>query len=615
MAKHPRKRQKLVQQVQPLGSVSYVDDDADKDDEERRLESILFGSDFKPDSKANGKDAHILIVPDEEDEDVLLGEGGGNDMEQLQDADLFFVDDAQPNVSDEISRLDFEAKGSLEDDATNNSSNDDDSEMEGDPLDNEDEDTVETASILPLIQSPPRKTKRSAWVDADDAALNVSLAQSTRLRKLRDAPAEDVVGGTQYEARLRREFERINPAPAWASSARKKVRGERKRRDGVEDGDEGDIMSEVGDEGGGLDELLTSTVGVLTSEKGSRLEKGVIGIERLRDANQSAKAEGEIKALSFHPSPRVPVLMTASVDRRVRLFNVDGHTNPHLQTLHIPELPVTNAAFHPSGFSILLTGSRPFYYTFDLQSGATTRSPRGLWGSNPAQSSSKEADMGMELCAFDPSGSFLAVAGRRGYVHLVDWRAGGAQVVGSVKMNVGVQAMWWNRRPGLDGAGELMTLGNDAEVYVWDVGERRCVKRWKDEGGYGATVMSGDSSGRYLSIGSKSGLVNVYGEDASISTWSATPKASKTLQNLTTSISTLRFNHDSQLLAIASKVKKDQMRLVHLPSLTAYSNWPTSSTPLGHVTAIDFSPGSDYIAVGNNRGRTLLYHLSHFGKL
>lgn len=229
----------------------------------------------------------------------------------------------------------------------------------------------------------------------------------------------------------------------------------------------------------------------------------------------------------------------------------------------------------------------------------------------------------MERVAFDPSGQILAVAGRRGYIHLVDWRAGGAQVIGNVKMNSGVQALWWNRHPGhnsISGHPELLTLGADAEVYVWDIGERRCVRRWKEEGGYGTTVMSGDTSGRYLSIGSKSGLVNVYGEDASIpianspSPSSSTPKPQKTLQNLTTSISTLRFNHDSQLLAMASSVKKDQMRLVHLPSLTAFSNWPTSSTPLGHVTAIDFSPTSQYIAIGNNRGRALLYQIPQFVK-
>lgn len=52
---------------------------------------------------------------------------------------------------------------------------------------------------------------------------------------------------------------------------------------------------------------------------------------------------------------------------------------------------------------------------------------------------------------------------------------------------------------------------------------------------------------------------------------------------------------------------------VHLPSLTAFANWPTSSTPLGHVTAVDFASRSEYVAIGNTRGRVLLYHLKDYG--
>lgn len=56
--------------------------------------------------------------------------------------------------------------------------------------------------------------------------------------------------------------------------------------------------------------------------------------------------------------------------------------------------------------------------------------------------------------------------------------------------------------------------------------------------------------------------MNVYGSDAVGSSHDGKPKTLKALGNLTTSITSLRFNHDSQLLAIASNVKKDQMRLV-----------------------------------------------------
>lgn len=35
-----------------------------------------------------------------------------------------------------------------------------------------------------------------------------------------------------------------------------------------------------------------------------------------------------------------------------------------------------------------------------------------------------------------------------------------------------------------------------------------------------------------------------------------------------------------QLLALASRMKKDAMRLLHTPSLTVFSNWPTARCAL-----------------------------------
>ena len=182
---------------------------------------------------------------------------------------------------------------------------------------------------------------------------------------------------------------------------------------------------------------------------------------------------------------------------RSEFWQVDGHTNPHIQTLHIPELPLGNACFHPSGTSILLTGPRPFYYTYDLQSGTSHRSPRGLWGTTFTDKRSTDTGASLQTCSFSPTGEMLAVAGRRGYVHLVDWKAtaSGSQVIGSVKMNSSVKSLWWNNQ------GELLSLAEDSEVYVWDVGERRCVRRWKDDGGFGSKLITGDRGNRYLAAG------------------------------------------------------------------------------------------------------------------
>ncbi|GAW07281.1 WD40 repeat-like protein [Lentinula edodes] len=632
MPKHSRKRQKLSNEANPLTN------DSAKDDEERRLESLLFGTKYVPVGN-NG----LLQVEAE------AAEGDGRQFQNLLDNDLFFVDDEVEHNSDRSDFEDQEPSGS------------------GSGSQSENEEGFEKLST-PKKPHPHPKSLQSnrrapAWTDDSDPT-RVSLS-SKRLRKLRNAPDEETLPGREYESRLRRQFERINPEPDWATQARKKTSQ-------TDDGN--------GDAEMDFNTLLSSTSGIHHSRslRSQVLAPGTIDISRLRDANQSAQNSGcgDIKSLAFHPSERVPVLCVGSSDRRVRMYNIDGHTSPLLQTLHIPSLPLSSqssVAFHPSGSHLLLTGSRPYYFIYDLQNGTLSgsdQSKHGLWGtrfedlsaslesptsfrkrgrtrgagvdeSAPVNSQNTPGAPGMEVTAFEPrTGSILAVAGRGGYVHLVDWKSGAGQVIGSLKCSNGgggVKGLWWaspssERYSELDtgfGSREYLTvLTGDSEVYVWDVGERRCVRRWTDEGGFRGSgrVLAGSGKGSgWLAIGSNTGLVNVYGTDSytpstvstsisSSSSWSGlTPKPLKTIENLITPISTLRFNHDAQVLAMASKEKKDSMRLIHLPSLTTFSNWPTSNTPLGHVTAVDFSARSEYIAIGNTRGRVLLYHLKNFG--
>lgn len=123
---------------------------------------------------------------------------------------------------------------------------------------------------------------------------------------------------------------------------------------------------------------------------------------------------------------------------------------------------------------------------------------------------------------FSPSGDILAVASGKGArVHLVDWRSGAGQVIGTVSCSLGggkVAGMWWFDGVSLDskavlgdemvGVGSRMHLAvltSDAEVYLWDVGERRCVRRWMDEGGFRHTgrVLTGTQTGNaaHLAIG------------------------------------------------------------------------------------------------------------------
>ncbi|KAF9447048.1 WD40 repeat-like protein [Macrolepiota fuliginosa MF-IS2] len=623
MAKHPKKKQRLENSsgapFKTKGTNATLErllDEESKDDEERKLESLLFGVPYNSYSPTPGEE----------------GKDGGRPMANLLDSDLFFIDDVHPLGHSE-----------------SESHSDDDSQLS-------------SSSHTTPKQPTPSKTGKSAWVDSSTIASAVNqislLSGPSRLRKLRHYADEDTITEKDYETRLRAQFERINPEPTWAQRARERNREEREV--GGVDVDVDEEGEDGGEEKANVKNLFTSTNGILKAAERRKktltvLPSGTLSIERLRDANLSTQntGSGEVKLVAFHPSDKVPILCVGTADRRVRLYNIDGHTSPLLQTLHIPSLPLTSptsALFHPSGSSLLLSGPRPYFFTHDLQTGLTTRHDRGLWGTTFSHSSSTldvgikrsrnaRADPGAEsvhMSSFSPTGELLAVAAGKGaQVHLVDWKSGAGQVVGSLKCAGGgsVSGLWWfdgsstSTSPSLGDVGDvgsrrhLAVLTSDAEVYLWDVAEQRCVRRWKDEGGFrgAGRVLAGTQTGvggGYMAVGSSSGLINVYNPSSYSlhpSELDRTPKPIKSIGNLTTAISSLKFNHDAQLLAIASREKKDSMRLIHLPSLTSFANWPTQSTPLGTVTAIDFSPKSEYVAIGNSRGRVLLYHLREYG--
>lgn len=90
MGKQSRKRQKTSREenIQPLGSNTLVDD-TNKDDEERRLESMLFGVPYVPSEKSKGKrrgdDAGIVTPFDTGDG---AAEGNLKELENMLDSDV-----------------------------------------------------------------------------------------------------------------------------------------------------------------------------------------------------------------------------------------------------------------------------------------------------------------------------------------------------------------------------------------------------------------------------------------------------------------------------------------------------------------------------------------------
>lgn len=225
---------------------------------------------------------------------------------------LFFVDDSTGGASLDVPESGEEHAGGSEEEEL----------IEGDRGEEDmDEEMVVDSEKIASTSTAVNGRKVPAWIDPDDNSLNVSLASNRRLRKLRDTVEEDTVGGKEYERKLRRQFEKINPTPEWAKKARTQLHPakSKRRRPSVSSDEE---ESRIDDE---LPDLLASTGGIL-GPRPRTLQQGLLSIERLRDANLSARSEGAVKAVQFHPSTQIPVMLTAGEDRRLRLFNVRAPT-------------------------------------------------------------------------------------------------------------------------------------------------------------------------------------------------------------------------------------------------------------------------------------------------
>ncbi|RLN88798.1 hypothetical protein BBJ28_00015230, partial [Nothophytophthora sp. Chile5] len=422
----------------------------------------------------------------------------------------------------------------------------------------------------------PTPKLKAAWVDDDDEEVEVNLEDQSRLRKLRKTEKDVHVDGKELQRRLKNQYVvySAHGSVEWADP--QNFLGPRTTADSDD--------SEEEDEA----ELVRST-GKMLEDSGELLPQGALEIVRMKDANQHAPSNAVIQSVQFHPNGQL--LLTAGLDKTLHLFQVDGTTNAKVENVFVKDLPITDAKFSYGGQRAVLSGPRSYFFSYDLEAGKITKIP-GVFGRKESK---------REKFVVSASGDRLVFLASDGYMNVVSAKT--YESIGNLKMNGEVSSATF-----CEDDRYLLSTGSDGQVYKWDMRTRRCVFVHDDEGSLGSQAVAASTDGKYYATGSQSGVVNIY-DNAGLT---AKPKPRKALMQLTTRVDNLKFNADSQILAMASKDTKDALKFVHLPSFTVFSNWPSARTPLHYVSAMDFSPSSGYFACGNARGRVLLYRVTHY---
>ncbi|XP_026950364.1 U3 small nucleolar RNA-associated protein 18 homolog isoform X2 [Sagmatias obliquidens] len=368
---------------------------------------------------------------------------------------------------------------------------------------------------------PPQK--KPVWLDEEDEDEEMVDMMNNRFRKdMMKNASENKLSKDELQKRLKEEFQHaMGGVPAWAETNKRKTSS-----DDESEEDEDDLLQRTGNF------ISTST----------SLPKGILKMKHCQQANAERPTTARISSVQFHP--RAQVVMVAGLDNAVSLFQVDGKTNPKIQSIYLEKFPIFKACFSANGEEVLATSTHSkVLYVYDMLAGKLipVHQVRGL---------KEKIVRSFEV---SPDGSFLLINGVAGYFHLLSMKT--KELLGSMKINGRIAASTFS-----SDSKKVYASAGDGDVYVWDVNSRKCLNRFVDEGSlYGLSIAT-SRNGQYVACGSNCGVVNIYNQDSCLQ--EANPKPIKAIMNLVTGVTSLTFNPTTEILAIASEKMKEAVRLV-----------------------------------------------------
>lgn len=415
----------------------------------------------------------------QQDDDV---EGEGNNSGWSGGDELFAIDRSGEEVTDDVEEDETETDGQQQ---TSDDYQGLDDEGSDDDVDDSGEESVEE-----LENENKASMGGAAWQDSDsedsdsddsddeseDGQVDnnesnderikkqkgVSLVNGpNRLKKLRRYRDEtDPLSFKEYELRLRERFMNTSSVAArtdWADVglAQKQLQDteegepQKKKKRGYGSSSEDESDDEECETS--ASKILASNASLFeTSHSGLPLPPTLLNVVRTRDGNLSDPNSSVVNCTQFHPGSdeENPLLMTAGMDKMLRFFRVDGEDNPKIHGIQFDKLPIRCASFLGDSGSVILSGRRPFFYSYDAISGNVTKIPSILG----------REERSLEKFVVSKDGKMIAFVGNDGYVIIVDGES--KRWICDLKMNGSVRAIEFS------GCGEyVLGSGSDGDVY------------------------------------------------------------------------------------------------------------------------------------------------------
>lgn len=323
------------------------------------------------------------------------------------------------------------------------------------------------------------------------------------------------------------------------------------------------------------------------------LDSKELNFKQLCNLN-NANSSSETKVTKTKLNPKYKLASVVLANSSCDLFEADGETNKFIQRIKFPRTKFPDTAFSLDGNTLLFTG--PSYngsiYTYSLNSAKIQNYK--LKVGKESQPISKISLNDEFVSCISPTASELFILSSKSY-----------ELTSTIKLNQKSVSSF------LSSNNDLYTLGENGQVYVWDLRKSsNCKYTFYDEGCVNATTFASTEKSNLISIGSSCGIVNTY-----LLTNCCTnknPRPLKTFDNLKGPVSILEYNHTGELLLAAASSQENGIKLIHTASSTVYKNFPRPGKRFGHVNDANFSPLSGYFALGCSSGKAHLFRLPFY---